>query len=93
MKSTWPTQNSCVGDQTPPIFHLLMFGVGVGGNANFSVQVGGSATLAFVLGVMQILAFLDTNMLVYPTRNCSIGGLSQCKDPMRMDCVAVEYRL
>ena len=29
---------------------------------------------------MQILAFLDTNMLVSPTRNRGIGGLSQRED-------------
>ena len=29
------------------------------------------------LGVTQILAFLDTNMLVYPMQNCGIGGLTQ----------------
>ena len=37
MKSRWPTPAPCVGDPTPPIFHLLALGVGVGGNANFSV--------------------------------------------------------
>ena len=37
MKSTWPTPVPRVGDSTPPIFHLLVLGVGVGGNANFSV--------------------------------------------------------
>ena len=31
----------CVGDPTPPIFHLLAMGVGIGGNANFSIHVGG----------------------------------------------------
>ena len=49
-------------------------GVVIGGNANFSIRIG----------VMQILAFLDTNMLVSPTRNCGDGGLSQCEDPTRM---------
>ena len=38
----------------------------------------------FALGVMQILAFLHTNMLVYPMQNCGVGGLSQCEDPTRM---------
>ena len=64
----------CVGDPMPPIFHLLVLGVGVWGNANFSVHIG----------VTQILAFLDTNMLVSPTRNCGVGDLSQHKDPTRM---------
>ena len=36
------------------------------------------------LRVAQILAFLDTNMLVSQTRNCGVGGLSQCEDPSRM---------
>ena len=36
------------------------------------------------VGVTQILAFLDTNMLVSPTRNCGIGGLRECKDPTQM---------
>ena len=49
----------CVGDPTQPLFHLFTFGVGIGGNANFSVRVG----------VMQILAFLDTNMFVSPSTN------------------------
>ena len=30
---------------------------------------------------MQVLAFLDTNMLVSPTQNCGVGGLSQREDP------------
>ena len=34
----------------------------------------------FALGVTQISAFLDTNMLVYPKRNCGVEGLSQRKD-------------
>ena len=40
--------------------------------------------LCFALGVRQILAFLDTDMLVYPTQNCGLGGVSQCQDPTRM---------
>ena len=31
-----------------------------------------------------MLAFLDTNILVFPMRNCDVGGLRQSKDPMRM---------
>ena len=67
MKSTWQTPAPHVGDPTPPIFHLLVLGVCVGGNTNFSVCVG----------VTPILAFLDTHMLVSPMRNCGVGGLSQ----------------
>ena len=42
MKSTCPMPAPCVRDPTPPIFHLLTLGVGLGGNANFSVHVGGN---------------------------------------------------
>ena len=59
---------------TQPIFHWLAFGFCVGGNAN----------VMFRIGVTQILAFLGTNMLVYPTQNCGVGGLSQSEDPTRM---------
>ena len=31
-----------------------------------------------------MLAFLDTNMLVFPTQNYGIGTLSQREDPTRM---------
>ena len=62
-----------VGDPTPPIFHRLALQVGLGGNANFSV-----------LGGKQILESLDTNMLEYPTQNCGVGCLSQCKDPTQI---------
>ena len=37
MKCTWPTPAPHVGDPAPPISHLLVLGVGIGGNANFSV--------------------------------------------------------
>ena len=46
MKYTWPTQEFCGGDPTPPIFHLLVLGVGTGGNANFSVRIGGKANFS-----------------------------------------------
>ena len=46
MKSTWPTPVPHVGDPTPPIFHLLALGVGVGGNANFTVCIGGNANFS-----------------------------------------------
>ena len=35
-----------IGDPTPPIFHLLTLGVGVGDNANFGNRVGGNANLS-----------------------------------------------
>ena len=84
MEYTWPMRKFCVvGDPTQPIFYCLALGFCVGGKAN----------LCFTLGVTQILAFFDTNMLVSTTRNCSVGGLSQCEDPARNCGVAVEYRL
>ena len=39
-------QEFCVGDPTPPIFHLLVLGVGVGGYANFSVCVWGNTNFS-----------------------------------------------
>ena len=65
MKCTWPTQTCCLGSPTQPIFHWLAFGFCVGG----------------ALGVMQILAFLDTNMLLSPTRNCAVGGSKPTPGP------------
>ena len=44
MKSTWPTREFCIGDPTPPIFHLLALGVGIGGwgwGLGLGVGVGG----------------------------------------------------
>ena len=46
MKSTWPTPAPRIGDPTPPIFHLLVLGVGVGGNANFRVCVGSNTNFS-----------------------------------------------
>ena len=40
-----------------------------------------------------MLAFSDTNMLVSPTQNSGVGGLSQRQGPTQPSCVAVEYRL
>ena len=74
MKSTRPMQKICVGDPTHPIFHWLAFGF----------CVGVTQILYFALGVTQILALFDTNMLVSPTRNCGVGGLSQREDPTQM---------
>ena len=45
------------------------------------IRVGVAQILGLALGITQILAFLDNNMLVYPTQNCGVGGLSQHKDP------------
>ena len=47
-------------------------------------RVGVTQVLGLALGVTQILAFLNTNMLVYPTGNCGIRGLSQHEDPTQM---------
>ena len=46
MKSTCPTPAPHIGDPTSPIFHLLMLGVGVWGNANFSIRVGDNTNLS-----------------------------------------------
>ena len=43
--------------------------------------LGETQILGLASGVMQIFMFLDTNMLVYPTQNYSVGGLSQRQDP------------
>ena len=75
IKSLWPMPAPCVGDPTPPIFHLLALGVGVGDNANFSVRVGGNANLSI---------FRYQHIGVSPMRNCGVGGLSQREDPSRM---------
>ena len=42
MKSTWPTQELCVGHPMQPIFHWLALGFCIGGNANFRFGVGGN---------------------------------------------------
>ena len=46
MKCTWPTRNVCVGAPTQPIFHWLVLGFCVGGNANFMFPVGGNANFS-----------------------------------------------
>ena len=46
MKSTCLTQAPRVGDPKLPIFHLLILGVGIGGNANFSVLVGANSNFS-----------------------------------------------
>ena len=46
MKSTCLMPAPRVGDPTPPLFHLLVLGVGVGGNTNFSVGVGVNASFS-----------------------------------------------
>ena len=47
-----------------PIFHWLALGFALG-----ETQI-----LCFALGVRQIIVFLDTNMLVSPTRTFALGG-------------------
>ena len=56
-------------------------------------MLGVTQILGLASEVKQIFAFLDTNMLVSPTRNPGVGGLDQRKAPTRNVCVAVEYRL
>ena len=53
--------------------HEIYMDVGLG--------LGVTQILAFALGETQILVFLDTNMLVSPTRNCGVWGLSQSENP------------
>ena len=55
--------------------------------------LGVTQILGLASGVTQIFAFLDTNMLVSPTRNSGVGDLDQSKAPMRTFLVAVEYKL
>ena len=38
--------NIRIGYPTPPILHLLVLGVGVGGNTNFSIHVGCNANFS-----------------------------------------------
>ena len=54
---------------------------------------GETQILCFASGKTQVLAFSDTNMLVSPTQNSGVGGLSQRQGPTQLFCVAVEYRL
>ena len=46
--------------------------------------LGEMQILGLVLEVTQIFAFFGTNMLVYPTQNFGVGGLSQHQDPTPM---------
>ena len=41
-----PNANPTLANPTPPIFHLLMLGIGDGGNANFSVRVGANTNFS-----------------------------------------------
>ena len=68
LKCTWPTQEICVWDLTPSIFHWLASGVGVGSNTNYSRHQG--------LRWLQ-----DTNMLVSPMQNSGVGGIAQRQPP------------
>ena len=54
--------------------------------------LGVTQILKFVLGVMQILAFLDNNMLAFPTRNFALGVSANARTQRACFCVAVEYR-
>ena len=62
MKSTCPTQDFCVGDQTQPIFHWLALGFCVRANANFMFCVRSDANLVFILWqkTENFLDFLST---------------------------------
>ena len=78
MKCTYPTRKFCVGDPYSIDWRwgfasgvTQILGFGVGGDAHLRVGVGGDA-------------FSDTNMLVSPTQNSGVGGLSQHQDPTQM---------
>ena len=74
MKSTWPTPGPLFGNPTPPIFHLLAIGVGIGGNANSSIGIGGNANFS-------VFRYQHVGI---PTQNCGVEGLRQRVDPTRM---------
>ena len=57
-------------DPTPPIFHWLASGFGVGANANFRFGVGSLASGNAHFHI------LDTNMLVSPTQKSGVGGVA-----------------
>ena len=84
-KYTWPI-NVKILRWGPNATYVPLTGVGV-------LRLGLTQILGLASGVMQIFTFLDTNMLVSPTRNSGVGGLYQRKDPTRKLCVAMEYRL
>ena len=50
----------------------------------WGLALGEMQTLGLASGVTEIFAFLDTNMLVYPTQNSGVGGLSKRQDQMPM---------
>ena len=62
-------------DPTPPIFHWLASGFGVGANANFRFGVGSLASGNANFHI------LDTNMLVSPTQKSGVGGIAQHQPP------------
>ena len=62
-------------DPTPPIFHWLASGFGVGANANFRFGIGSLASGNANFHI------LDTNMLVSPTQKSGVGGIAQRQPP------------
>ena len=44
-------------------------------------RLGVTQILGMASGVTQIFAFLETNMLVSPTQNSGVGGISQRQGP------------
>ena len=55
------------------------------------LALGVTQILGLASGVAHIFAYLDTNMLVSPTRNCSVGGLSQCRTQRK--CFASQWNI
>ena len=83
MKCTCPTPAPMSEGPTPPIFHWLASGVGVGANANFKFGVGENANFS-------IFRYQHG---IPNAKKSGVGGLSQRQGPTQLFCVAVEYRL
>ena len=74
-------------DPTPPIFHWLASGFGVGANAKFRFGVGSLASGNANFHI------LDTNMLVSPMQTLASGAFPNASPRRQVFCVLVEYRL
>ena len=64
-----------------PMFHLLVLGVGVGSNANFSVRAGGNANFS-------IFRYQHPQNEIV-----ALGVEANARTQSKWFCVAVEYRL
>ena len=70
-----PNAKTQCQDPTPPIFHWLASGFGVGANANsrFGVRILASGNANSHI--------LDTNMLVSKMQKSGVGGIAQRQPP------------